>query len=1230
MHKENVFELTLNGEVVRWEGVSPNTTLLDLLRQAGRTGSKEGCAEGDCGACSVVVLSKNTVGASCWRSFNSCITPAVMLHGAQVMTVEGVAGAGCGRIAGAIMDNFGSQCGYCTPGIVMSMVEAATRRDITTEDQVADQLCGNLCRCTGYRAIRQAAAELLAEGGVAVPPEAEAPAPVEYAADGRKFYRPLELAALFQTIAQNPDGRLVAGATEVGLEITKRNLRFDVIIALDAVAELKRWEETELAWKLGAGLTLVEVEEVLGGRSELSEMLRWFGSRQIRNRATLGGNLATASPIGDTAPVLLAVGATLGLVSAKGRREVDIAGFFVGYRKTGLQPGELIEWIALPKPQVPEGGKRYANVFKVSRRKEMDISTVSLAAEVLLDGENKVTAARIAYGGVAATPVRSREAEAALIGNVWSEDLLRKAAEVAASTLQPISDTRGSAEYRKALIRNLLIRFFHEPQWVPCTKPLSAPGERPISGSPHESAHLHANGAALYTDDVAQRRRVLEVWPVTSPHAHARILLIDDTAARSMHGVVDVLMAGDIPGANNTGPSRPDEPLFAVDEVHFHGQIVALVVGHSLDECRLAAEAMKVVWEPLPALLSIEAGREAQSFLTEPHQIRRGEPEAALKSAKHRLTGTLAIGGQDHFYLEMHAAFAEPGDDGGMRITCSTQHPSEVQHMVAKVLALPDAQVVVQCPRMGGGFGGKETQASIPASLASLAAKRTGQPVRACFNRDQDMVITGKRHPFFAEFEVGFADDGALEGLDVSLWSDGGWSLDLSMPVMDRAMFHLDNAYYLPAVEVRGQVVRTNLPSNTAFRGFGGPQGMAVIEEIMDRIARHLGLPPEQVRERNLYRAEHATHYGQPIGDERLLRIWSELMVSSDFAERRKALGQWNGGSPTKKRGMAITPVKFGISFTLTHYNQAGALVLVYQDGSVQVNHGGLEMGQGIHTNMRLIAAQELDIDPALIRVMPTSTDKVPNTSATAASSGTDLNGAAVQAACVTLRERLVPVAALVLGCEPGEVDWGNSGARCGDKVASWGEIVRRAYTERVSLSTTGYFRTPEIHWDRATGKGIPFRYFAVGAAVAEVEIDGLTGGLEVRRVDILHDVGTSIHEGINLGQIEGGFVQGMGWLTCEELVWDAQGRLLTHSPDTYKIPAISDAPKDFRVSFLKDAANPKAIFGTKAVGEPPLMLAFCVREAIKDAVSAFGTSDGAVKLKCPATGEAILRAIGF
>jgi xanthine dehydrogenase large subunit len=752
----------------------------------------------------------------------------------------------------------------------------------------------------------------------------------------------------------------------------------------------------------------------------------------------------------------------------------------------------------------------------------------------------------------------------------------------------------------------------------------------------HESATGHVTGTAIYTDDQRQPVGMLSVYPVLSAHARARIKSIDVSAAYEVEGCVTVLTAEDVPGANNTGVIVHDEILFPTEEVNYWGQAIVWTVGETEDAARIAAEKVVVEYEPLEPILSIKDAIVAGSFHGGSQKVRRGEPEAALEQSQFCVEGEVEMNGQDHFYLETHASWVIPDMEGNYHVYSSTQHPSETQGIVAELLGLAKNRVVTTCLRMGGGFGGKETQANPFAGVAAIAAHKTGRPVRVKLKRWHDMILSGKRHGFLGQYKVGFDESGKITALDVDLYSDGGWSMDLSPPVLMRAVLHIDNAYYLPHVEVRGRITKTHKTSNTAFRGFGGPQGMVVIEDIVDRIARTLNLPPEVVRERNLYHGEgesNTTHYGQEIVDNRLDRVWQEVKTNSNFVERRKEIQQYNQANAYKKRGIAITPVKFGISFNKKQYNQAGALILIYLDGSIQLNHGGTEMGQGLHPKMLQVAARSLGVKLDRFRMMPTSTDKVPNTSATAASSGSDLNGQAVKDACETLKARLAPLAAKLLDLDAPESlvfedDWIYCKTYPSVRIP-FTEVVEHAYAERVSLSATGYYRTPNLSWDDKAGKGRPFYYFAYGAAVSEVEVDGFTGTFKLRQVDIVHDAGESLNPLVDRGQIEGGFVQGMGWLTMEELVWDEQGRFRTTAPSTYKIPTISEVPEVFNIHLLERAAQDGVIYGSKAVGEPPLMLAISVREAIREAVSAFGEAND-VPLASPATPEATLWAIEF
>jgi xanthine dehydrogenase molybdopterin binding subunit/xanthine dehydrogenase small subunit len=1253
------FDFVLNGRRVTASGVSANTSLLSWLRATGRTGTKEGCAEGDCGACSVALVETNARGEKTYRAVNACITLLPMVAGREVVTVEGVAFPDeLHPVQRAMCERYGSQCGYCTPGFVVSMFEAYYREDIAEGERrtkLVDQLNGNLCRCTGYRPIRDAMLDALREkdqrGGedlfqLRLKKSDPVPPPVAYEAEGQKFLRPTTLAELYAIKAEHgASAELVAGATEIGVYINKFHRRYPLLVSTEGVRELAAIEKTEHRWRVGGAATLTALEEALAGEYPMIDKMLWaFAARQIRNRATLAGNIVTASPIGDMPPVMLALDAEVVLEKKGGSRRVHLADFFVGYRKTVLAPDEIVRWIEFPRH--PKTATRKMETYKVSKRRELDISITAAAFVIDTDGAGHVTHARLAFGGVAPTPARARKTEDFLLHKPWNEETLAGALEVLKTEFAPIDDHRSGAAYRRALIASLFEKFFHgdtsaaQDAKLDFEEAASWPRAGQGRGIDHESAMLHVTGGAQYVDDTARKRDMLDVWPVTSPHARARVASVDTSEAQREPGVACVLTAKDVPGMNDVGAIRHDEPLFADAEASYHGHLVALVVGKDLETCKRAAKKVKVEYEPLPAIIGVREAVAKESFHTQPHVIRRGDCEAALQKSPLTLDGELEMGGQEHFYLESHAAWAEPGEDGEVFVASSTQHPTEVQAVVAHVLDLPRNKVVVQSPRMGGGFGGKETQGNGWAAAVALAAKKTGRPVRVQLDRDVDMQMTGKRHPFFAKYQVGFDADGRLLAARVWLYADGGWALDLSESICDRGLFHLDNAYYIPSVEFSGRVAKTNVTSHTAFRGFGGPQGMLVIEDILDRIARRVGLSPEEVREKNLYRGSgetNTTHYGQEIGDERIGAIWDSLLVKARFAERRGAIDAFNAKSPRIKRGIAITPVKFGISFTATWLNQAGALVLVYRDGTVQVNHGGTEMGQGLYTKIKGIAMRELGVAETQLRVMRTQTDKVPNTSATAASSGSDLNGQAVKAACETIRERLAPIAADLLGAEaavavPASAILFEEGFVRAPQVPGvripFERVVDRAYIKQVSLSATGFYRTPGIGYDRVKGKGKPFYYFASGAAVSEVEVDGYTGMKRVVAVDILHDVGDTLNHGVDRGQIEGGFVQGMGWLTGEELRWNQDGKLLTHSASTYQIPSFGDAPERFHVELLKGAEQKGVIHGSKAVGEPPLMLAISVREAIRDAISAFGAPGGEVPLASPATHEAILAAI--
>jgi xanthine dehydrogenase large subunit len=747
----------------------------------------------------------------------------------------------------------------------------------------------------------------------------------------------------------------------------------------------------------------------------------------------------------------------------------------------------------------------------------------------------------------------------------------------------------------------------------------------------HDSAVGHVTGAARYLDDVPNVAGTLEAALVLSPHPHARIKHIDVSRARAAPGVVAVITAADVPGKNDIAPIRTDEPVLAAEVAVYEGQPVAAVAAATLDQARAAAKLVAVEYEELPAVLSVEEAIARESFVAPPQTMVRGEVEGALASAPHRLSGELRCGGQDHFYLEGQIALATPGEAGDIHLLSSTQHPTEVQHGIAHLLGLPFNAVTVEVRRMGGAFGGKESQATIIAGIAAVLAWKARRPVKLRLPRDDDMRATGKRHPFLIRYAVGFDGEGHLLALDATLAADGGGLCDHTPAVLTRALCHIDNCYFLPNIRLRGLPCKTNTVSHTAFRGYGGPQGMLAIEAVVETVARHLGLPIDTVRRRNFYGSDHnnVTHYGMTVEDNIIEQVLDELDRSVDLTAWRRDVTNFNRQSQVLRKGLAVMPIKFGISFNRPALNQAGALVNVYVDGSVVLNHGGTEMGQGLFVKVAQVVAESFQIDLDHIRVSATSTGKVPNTSPTAASSGSDLNGMAALHACEQIKARMTDVAAEHFGVPAGEIVFASNRIYAGNRSLSFPELAALSYEQRVALSATGYYRTPKIHWDFATGTGRPFFYFAYGAAAAEVVVDTLTGETRVLRAELLQDCGRSLNPAIDLGQIEGAFVQGMGWLTSEELWWDAKGRLRTHGPSTYKIPGSRDVPPIFNARILADAPNREAsIFHSKAVGEPPLMLAISVWLAIRDAVASLANYRRTALLDAPATPERVLAAI--
>ncbi len=766
-------------------------------------------------------------------------------------------------------------------------------------------------------------------------------------------------------------------------------------------------------------------------------------------------------------------------------------------------------------------------------------------------------------------------------------------------------------------------------------KPETLARAEPVVGRsrPHESAHLHVRGAAPYTDDLPEPAGTLHAALGLSPLAHGTLTGIDVDLIRRQPGVVAVLTAADIPADNNCGPLLHDDPILAHGELRYVGQpVFAVIATHRELARRAAALAQQAIQaQPQPAVLSAQEAHAAGQHVLPPMHLTRGEPASHLATAPNRLQGTWCLGGQEQFYLEGQISLAVPQEGGeALLVHCSTQHPSEMQQLVAHALGWPAHRVAVQCRRMGGGFGGKESQSALFACVASLAALQLGQPVKLRVDRDDDFLITGRRHGFDYRWDVGFDNDGRILAVDIDLISNAGHSADLSAPVMARALCHFDNAYWLPHVAMHGYCARTNTQSNTAFRGFGGPQGAIAIEMILDAVARRLGMDPAEVRQRNFYAAgQDVTPYGQRVDELHAQALTAQLLASSRYGARRTEIAAFNAGSPVLKKGLAFTPVKFGISFNVAHLNQAGALVHVYTDGSVLVNHGGTEMGQGLNTKVAQVVAHELGLPFEAVRCSATDTSKVANTSATAASTGTDLNGKAAQDAARKIKARLAALAAARFGCAAEAVVFAHGEVHGGGQSLPFKDVVAAAYLQRIQLWSDGFYTTPGLHWDRTQLQGHPFFYFAWGGAVCEALVDTLTGESRITRADLLHDVGSSLNPALDIGQIEGGFIQGMGWLTMEELVWHpTTGRLTTHAPSTYKIPTANDCPTEFRTELFGVANANDTIHRSKAVGEPPLLLGFAALLAIKDACAAAGADGCDPPLRAPATAEAVLDAI--
>ncbi|XP_027342141.1 xanthine dehydrogenase 1-like isoform X3 [Abrus precatorius] len=1264
-------------------------TLLEYLRDIGLTGTKLGCGEGGCGACTVMVSYYDRKLKKCSHyAINACLAPLYSVEGMHVITVEGLGSCkrGLHPIQESLARAHGSQCGFCTPGFVMSMY-ALLRSSQTppSEEQIEECLAGNLCRCTGYRPILDAfrvfaktsdslytgVSSLSLPEGQSVCPSSGKPCscnlnnvndkcvasddrykPTSYdEIDGTKFtekelifppelllrtptlltltgsgglmwYRPLTLQHVLDLKAKYPDAKLLVGNTEVGIEMRLKRMQYRVLISVMHVPELNILDAKDDGLEIGAAVRLSDLlnffRKVVTERAahETSsckafiEQLKWFAGTQIRNAASIGGNICTASPISDLNPLWMAARAKFQIINNKGNiRTVLAENFFLGYRKVDLESDEILLSIFLPWSRSFE----FVKEFKQSHRRDDDIAIVNAGIRVHLQehSENWVVAdASIFYGGVAPFSLSAKKTKEFVIGKIWDQDLLQNALKVLQNDVLLKEDAPGGmVEFRRSLTLSFFFKFFvwvsHQMDGIKESIPLSHLSamhsvHRPPTtasqdyeimkhgtsvGSPevHLSSRLQVTGEAEYADDTQMPPNGLHAALILSRKPHARILRIDDSGAISSPGFVGLFLAKDVPGDIKIGPVVADEDLFAVEYVTCVGQI--------------AARKVHVEYEELPAILSIQDAINAKSFHPNTEKcLIKGDVDNCFQSGQcdRIIEGEVQMGGQEHFYLEPHSSLVWTVDGGNeVHMISSTQAPQKHQKYVSHVLGLPMSKVVCKTKRIGGGFGGKETRSAFVAAAASVPSYLLNRPVKITLDRDVDMMITGQRHSFLGKYKVGFTNEGKVLALDLEIYNNAGNSLDLSLAVLERAMFHSDNVYEIPNMRIMGRVCFTNFPSHTAFRGFGGPQGMLITENWIQRIAVELKMSPEKIREINFQGEGSVLHYGQSLQYCTLAPLWNELKLSCDFAKAREEVDQFNGHNRWRKRGIAMVPTKFGISFTTKLMNQAGALVNVYTDGTVLVTHGGVEMGQGLHTKVAQIAASAFNIPLSSVFISDTSTDKVPNSSPTAASASSDMYGAAVLDACEQINARMEPIASQ-------------------RNFNSFAELVSACYAERIDLSAHGFYITPDIGFDWATGKGKPFRYFTYGAAFAEVEIDTLTGDFYTGVANIILDLGYSLNPALDVGQIEGAFMQGLGWVALEELKWGdgahkwiPSGCLYTCGPGAYKIPSINDVPLKFNVSLLKGHPNVKAIHSSKAVGEPPFFLASAVLFAIKDAIIA-------------------------
>ncbi|XP_063923142.1 xanthine dehydrogenase-like [Zophobas morio] len=1312
----SVLVFFVNGKKIVDNQVDPEWTLLFYLRnKLGLCGTKLGCGEGGCGACTVMLSKYDRINKKIRHlPINACLAPVCSMHGLAVTTVEGIGSTRTKLhpVQERIAKSHGTQCGFCTPGIVMSMYTLLRNSPKPTMKDLEVTFQGNLCRCTGYRPIMEGYKtfteewELIQNGnrlngeqvngcamgdkccklqnGTTKDPEEvlfnrneftpydssqEPIFPPELKISDQydkqylvikgktvTWFRPVNLEQLLRLKKQFPDAKLVVGNTEVGVEVKFKQMVYPVIIQPVLIPEMVAITNTEKGVRIGASATFTDIETYLKNEinrlpeektrifKSVVDMLNWFAGKQIRSVGALGSNIMTGSPISDMLPILMANEVTLELQSRdNGKREVILDGnFFTGYRTTIVKPEEILSAIYIPYTN----SDRYCYAYKQARRREDDIAIVNAAVNVTFEPKTDIISdINVAFGGMSYKTVTSPKTRQ-LKGLPWNRQTL----ELAFTHLQedlPLDPGApgGMYLYRKSLTLSLFFKAFlaisadlqkyvphinidkrelsgitsFEPKEyksaqyftvVPKTQEKSDALQRPIV---HMSAYKHATGEAVYCDDIPLYENELYLAFVTSTKSHAKILSVDPSEALAMDGVDYFVSAKDVAeGKNFTNFMHRDEKIFYDDIVTSQGQIIGGILATDQIIARKAARKVKIEYEDLqPVIITIDDAIKHNSYFKNPDRmVVKGDVEKVFQEAPHVLEGECHIGGQEHFYLETQSVFVVPKkEDEEIEVYSATQGPTQLAETLAPVLGIQLNKIAVKTKRLGGGFGGKELKAVRIALPAAIAAMKLNRPVRCMLDREEDTVMTGGRHPFYIKYKVAFNNDGKILGAHVKYYNNCGYSIDVSSLVLGHAMTHSQNAYDIPVVRLEGYTCKTNLPSNTAFRGFGCPQAMFAAETMLQHIADYLKKDPVKLSELNLYKEGDVTFYNQKLVNCTMQKCWNECLQSSRYFERRKQVEEFNCENRYKKRGLSVIPTTYGIGFPVPFLNQAGALVLVYTDGSVLLSHGGVEMGQGLHTKMIQVASRCLEIPVEKIHTVDVSTDKVPNTTMTAGSVGSDLNGMAVMRACNTIKERLKPY-------------------KDANPKGTWEEWVKKAYFDRVSLSTTGYFGESDYGYNWETGEGQMHNYFSYGAACCEVEIDTLTGDHQVRSVEIVMDVGESLNPGIDVGQIEGAFMQGYGLFVLEELVYSPSGTNYTRGPGTYKLPGFGNIPGEFNVSMLKGSSNPRAVYSSKAIGEPPLFLGSSVVFAIKDAIKAARKENGYdptdFKLYSPATSARI------